>query len=92
MISRHDYRMGGYVLSWDYDPDEHDARNLKDNNLYIEGIWNMSDTVGGKRPDTCTGVQIIDDKTFSFTTFRGMRYTMTIEGGKVELVTKILVK
>lgn len=92
MITRHDYDLGRYVLSWDWDPDEQNAGNLKENNLYIDGIWNMRDTVTAKRPDTCVGLQIIDDKTFSFTTFLGMKYVMTVVGGRVDLISKMCVK
>ena len=92
MITRHDYVLGEYVLSWEWDPNEHNAVNLKENNLYIDGVWNMSDTVVAKRPDTCVGLQIIDDKTFSFTTFLGMKYNMSITDGRVELISKLFVK
>lgn len=92
MITRHDYRLGEYTLSWDWDPDEQNAGNLKVNNLYIDGVWNMCETVVAKRPDTCVGLQIIDDKTFSFTTFLGVKYNMVITCGKVELISKMCVK
>lgn len=92
MITRHDYKIGEYLLSWDWDPDEHNAGNLKKNNLYIDGVWNMCDTVVAKRPDTCVSLQIIDDKSFSFTTFWGMKYNMTITSGKAELISKLCVK
>ena len=88
MITRHDYRIGDYTLSWDWDPDEHDARNFKNNNLYIDGIWNMSDTSGMKRADTCVSVIIIDDRSFQFTTFLGLKYEMTISNGSVEVVSR----
>ena len=92
MITSHDYELGDYILSWEWDPDEQNAANLKENNLYIDGIWNMRDTVVANRPDTCVGLQIIDDKSFSFTTFWGMKYNMNITGGKVEMISKMCVK
>ena len=88
MITRHDYKIGEYVLSWDWDPDEHNARNFKDNNLYIEGLWNMSDSSVAKRPDTCVAMEIMDDETFQFTTFWGHKYVMRINGGVVEVVSR----
>ena len=52
----------------------------------------MCDIVVAKRPDTCVGLQVIDNKSFSFTTFLGMKYNMIITGGKVELISKMCVK
>lgn len=92
MITKHDYNLGEYVLSWDWDPDEQDAGNLKENNLYIDGVWNMRDTVVAQRPDSCVGLQIIDDKSFCFTTFLGMKYNMIISDGRVELLSRMCVK
>ena len=77
-------------LIWEWDEEETNARNFKDNNLYIEGIWNMSDTLG--RTDTCVGVSITGENTFSFVTISCIRYSMTVSDGKVELISSVITK
>ena len=44
MITKHEYYVGGLSLVWEWDEEEINARNLKDNNLYIEGLWSIKDT------------------------------------------------
>lgn len=38
MITKHEYAVGGWSLVWEWDEEETNARNFKDNNLYIEGL------------------------------------------------------
>ena len=61
-----------------------------DNNLYIEKLWNMKDTVGFD--DYCENVEIVDDNRFYFWTFKCMKYEMQISGDKVECVSKVFTK
>ena len=89
-ITKHKYSVGGLTLIWEWNEEETNARNIKDNNLYIEGIWNMSDTL--KRTDACVGVTITGDNTFSFVTFTCIRYSIAVSNGKIELVSKQITK
>lgn len=90
MIMKHEYSVGGLSLVWECDEEETNARNFKDNNLYIEGVWNMSDTLG--RTDTCVGVSITGENSFSFVTFSCIRCFMSVSGKKVELVSSVITK
>ena len=36
-----EYIIQGKKLIWDFDKNVSDARKWKDDNLFIEGIWNM---------------------------------------------------
>ncbi|MBQ8798469.1 MAG: hypothetical protein IJZ55_02765 [Lachnospiraceae bacterium] len=77
-------------LIWDFDEAESNATKLRDNNLFIEGIWNMKDTVG--YTDTCVGVSMLSDDTFYFITFRGLGFTMRVAGDNVEFIKKQITK
>ena len=90
MITRHEKRVGGYILVWERDDEETYAGNFKDNNLYIEGVWNMSDTLG--RTDTCVGMTVTGENTFCFVTFSGIKYEMSVTNRKVELISKQITK
>ena len=90
MITKHEKKVGEYILVWERDDEETYAGNFKDNNLYIEGVWNMSDTLG--RSDTCVGMTVTGDNTFSFVTFSGLKYEMSVTSGKVELISKKITK
>ncbi|MBO6260898.1 MAG: hypothetical protein J6N47_08735 [Lachnospiraceae bacterium] len=90
MITKHEKKVGEYILVWERDDEETYAGNFKDNNLYIEGVWNMSDTLG--RTDTCVGMSVTGENTFSFVTFSGLKYEMSVTSGKVELISKKITK
>ncbi len=90
MITKHEYSVGGLSLIWEWDEEEANARNFKDNNLYIEGVWNMSETLG--RTDTCVGVSIIGENKFSFVTISCIRYSMSVSSGKIELISSMITK
>ena len=90
MITKHEKKVGEYILVWERDDEEINARNFRDNNLYIEGVWNMSDTLG--RTDTCVGMTVTGENTFSFVTFSGLKYEMSVTNGKVELISKQITK
>ena len=90
MITKHEYSVGGLSLVWEWDEEEINARNLKDNNLYIEGLWSIKDTA--PKDNLCTGCQVIDDETFVFTTFGGGRFVMKIKDGVIELASRMLTK
>lgn len=85
MITKYKNKVGGLSLVWEWDEEETFAGNFKDNNLYIEGIWNMSDTLG--RNDTCVGLTITGENTFSFVTFSCIRYEMSVSDGNVILIS-----
>jgi len=59
-------------------------------NLYIENLWNMKDTVGHE--DSCVLLKIIDDETFRFTTFSGISYTMKLTGKNIECIERKITK
>ena len=90
MLTKKQYPVGNHILTFVDDEDETNAAKLPINNLYIEGIWNMKDTI--KTGDLCTGCWVIDDETFSFTVFSGGNFTMKIHDNTVELVSIRLVK
>ena len=90
MIKKYKNKVGGLNLVWEWDEEETFAGNFRDNNLYIEGIWNMSDTLG--RTDTCVGMTVTGERTFSFVTFSGIKYEMAVSNGKVKLVSKQITK
>lgn len=77
-------------LIWDFDKAESNASKFKDNNLYIEGIWNMIDTVG--YIDTCVGLSILSDDSFYFVTFCGLGFTMRVVGDNIECIKKKITK
>lgn len=85
-----EYTIQDKKLIWDFDKAESNAAKLKDNNLFIEGIWNMKDTVG--YTDTCVAVSILSDDTFYFLTFRGLGFTMRLAGDNVEFIKKQITK
>lgn len=76
-------------LVWDFDENK-DASKLLENNLYIENIWNMKDTVG--YTDTCVSVSILSDHTFYFITFNGLGFTMEIKGNEIKCIQKQITK
>lgn len=88
------YKISGKTLVWDFDPNETNAANLRDNNLYLTDgpriIWNMSDTV--KSGDCCTGVNIMSNDTFYFYTFWGFGVYMRVEKDGVMCIKKSLLK
>ena len=90
MITKHEYYVGGLSLVWEWDEEEINARNFKDNNLYIEGLWSIKDTA--PKDYLCTGCQVIDVETFAFTTFGGERFVMKIKDEEIEVASKMLVK
>lgn len=63
------YKIKDKELVWNED--------LSDNNLYIEGLWNMKETVG--HDECCVLLRMIDDDSFYFATYNGMGYTMKLE-------------
>ncbi len=85
-----EYIIQNKKLIWNFNKAECNAAKLKDNNLFIEGIWNMKDTVG--YTDTCVGVSILSDDTFYFVTFCGLGFTMRLVGDKVECIKKQITK
>ena len=87
-----EYNVNGKKLVWDHDKSNIniDASKLKDNNLYIDNIWNMKDTVG--YTDTCVGVSILADDTFYFVTFCGLGFTMKVLENTVECIKKQITK
>ena len=91
MITKKQYTVGKYTLTWEFDDSEQDVSKLILNNLYIEGVWNIRET--SPKDSLCSGgVQVIDDETFAFTTFGGGRFVMKIKDGAVETVSRMLVK
>ena len=90
MITKYENKVGGLILIWEWDNEETFAGNMKENNLYIEGIWNMSDTLG--RKDTCVGLTITGENAFSFVTFSGIRYEMAVTDGKIKLISSRITK
>ncbi len=90
MISLKAYNIGKYTLIWEFDFDESDVSKMQDNNLYIEGIWNIKDI--SPKDTLCTGVHIIDSETFSFTTFCGMKHVMKVKDEGLEHISTMLVK
>lgn len=85
-----EYTIQGRRLVWEYDAAIQDASKLKDNNLYIEGVWNMKDTVG--YTDTCVGLSVVSKDCFYFVTFGGVGFTMKVADGKVECIKKQITK
>lgn len=90
MITRKQYPIGQYILTFEWDHDETNVAKQPLNNLYIEGIWNIKDKP--EYENFCTGCRVIDDETFVFNTFSGGRYTMKIHNGTVECVSADFVK
>ena len=73
------YNLNSYILKWDNDP-------FKTNNLYIDEVWNMKDTLGYE--DSCVLVNIIDGNTFRFTTFNGLSFLMKVNNNEVICIEK----
>ncbi len=90
MLTKKQYPVGNHILTFVNDENETNVAKLPDNNLYIEGIWNMKDTL--KFDDLCTGCWVIDDETFNFTVFSGGNFTMKIHDNTVELISRRFVK
>ncbi len=87
MTNRTEYLIGNYKLIWDFNGNDPN-HNL--NNLYIEDIWNMKQTVG--HDEWCVAVSLLSDDTFVFNTFNCLRYTMKINNGMVTLIDKKITK
>ncbi len=85
-----EFNVNGKKLVWDYDESNNDASKLKENNLHIDNIWNMKDTVG--YTDTCVGVSILTDDSFYFVTFYGLGFTMKVSENTVECIKKQITK
>lgn len=85
-----EYIINEKKLVWDYDETNSDASKLKDNNLYIDGIWNMLDTVG--YVDACVSVALMSEDCFYFVTFCGLGFTMKVFDNKVECIKKQITK
>ena len=85
-----EYIIQGKKLIWIVDKNESDARKWKDDNLFIEGIWNMKDTVG--YTDTCVKLSVLSEDTFYFVTFAGLGFTMKVVGDNVECIKKRITK
>ena len=86
-----EYTVNGKKLVWDYDDTSNiDASRLKVDNLYIDHIWNIKDTVG--YTDVCVGVSILADDCFYFVTFCGLGFTMKVLENKVECIKKQITK
>jgi len=85
-----EYIIQGKKLIWKFDRNESDAHQLIEDNLFIEDIWNMKDTVG--YTDTCVSVSVLSEDSFYFVTFRGLGFTMRIVGEKVECINKQITK
>lgn len=83
MNNRTEYMIGNYKLIW-ANPDNNP------NNLYIEGVWNMRDTVG--HDEWCVAVSLLADDMFAFNTFNCIRYTIKINNGTVVLIDKKITK
>ena len=90
MITSEHYQIGKHILTWDWDKHESNVARQPINNLYIDGLWNMKDTI--HRDELCTGCKVIDDETFSFTTFICQCYTMKIINHTVEPVSCVCTK
>jgi len=84
------FQLGNKTLIWDFDEDESCVGNLPSDNLYIENLWHMKDTVG--EGQLCTGVNIIDDQNFSFSTWECFCYFMHIENDEVTLIERVFTK
>ena len=84
------YFLNGKNLIWNFYKNETDAKKLENNNLYIENLWNMKDTVG--YTDTCVGVTILSENKFYFVTFMGLGFTMQICNDKVICLKKQITK
>lgn len=85
-----EYLIQNKKLIWDFDKAESNARKIKDNNLFIEGAWNMKDTVG--YTDSCVGVSILSDDTFYFITFCGLGFTMKVIDNDIICIKKQITK
>ncbi len=93
-----DFAIGGYELLWIFDKDNHNAANIKSNNLLLVSrdadtmqlIWNMKEAVA--QEDASVLVSLVDDQTFSFTTFNGKCFTMKVAGGAVTLMDSRITK
>lgn len=84
-----EYNLDGKRLIWNYNK-ELGCKALKDNNLYIENIWNMKDTVG--YTDSCIMLKVLSKDTFYFTTFNGLGFTMFYNGSDVICIGKRITK
>ena len=84
------YFLNGKNLIWNFDKNETNNKKLENNNLYIEDLWNMKDTVG--YADSCVGVSILSDNKFYFVTFMGLGFTMQICDDKVICLKKQITK
>lgn len=68
------YKIKDCILVWDHDETVRKASEFKLDNLYIDDIWNMRDTVG--YTDTCVMVNVLSEDTFYFVTFSGLGFHM----------------
>lgn len=76
-----EYNINGKKLVWEVHETETNAANLKDNNLYMEDIWNMNDIVG--HSTACAELHIISPDTFYFVTSDGFGFTMRYDGNRI---------
>lgn len=59
-----EYNLDGKRLIWNFS-NESNCSSLEDNNLFVENIWNMKDTVG--YTDSCVMLKVLSTDTFYFT-------------------------
>lgn len=99
MIPVQTYAIDGCELLWIFDSNNSNAANIKSNNLLavhqdstgrMQLIWNMKEAV--LREECCVSVSLGEDRTFSFNTFNGKRFTMKAEGGTVEPIDSRVTK
>lgn len=84
------YKIKDCILVWDWDETVRKASEFKLDNLYIDDIWNMKDTVGYS--DTCVMVNVLSEDTFYFATFGGLGFHMQYLHYKIVCLRKQITK
>ena len=79
--------VGNHKLIWLSDEK---IGKLSNNNLFIYGLWKISDT--NPHDTCCVNCVVKDDNSFIYTTFYGIRYYMKIIDNVVVLDYKEIVK
>ena len=79
--------VGNHKLIW---LDDDKIMRLSKDNLFIYGLWKISDT--NPHDICCVNCVVEDDNSFTYTTFNGIRYHMKIIHNDVVLDHKEIVK
>lgn len=94
LTSKHkEYIIGDKRIIWFWDEDNHNAKELKVNNLCIcdsnyKELWNMRRVL--ICDDSCVGVRLLENNLMYFVTFYGLGFTINL--GDYSVIKKVITK